>query len=125
MTKIQIRKKDHQWFGDTHPRGQVLRDIRDYYETGFEEHDVEGTFYAELSLSHYEETRSSVTWWFNVEQSHFLNPEGAPEIPITRVPMRSAEFYKLLCFKSVSSGFVTGRFRFNKKGTSVSLELVQ
>lgn len=79
--------------------------------------DDPGEFSAVLDLSRVERGRSAMTFWFDVVE----NTSG---LPINHAPMRYQEFEKVLFHKNIQQGRVHGRFRFNKRGVSISLELV-
>lgn len=127
MVRIWVRTEKY-FYGEV---GQVFREAptRDS-RTDRAVLEVAGDFNALLSYSHWEELRSGAVLWFEVLTLGLHLPDdwdrynGFP-VAIKKVPMRISEFDKLLKTKDLHVGSVSGVFRFNVKGPSLSLELVR
>lgn len=133
MAKIWISDGSHPFAGNPHhPQfnaGTVSRESNPY-KKHLVPLDVTGEFVAELHFVYSETGRSSVTLWFRFDYFAPVQPDDQDRyyecpVPLNYAPMRFAEFEKLLRQKNIPAGDVSGTFRFNTKGPSVSLELVR
>lgn len=128
--KVLVQREDHPYYheGFGNPAGTMLRTAPSYSHAHerSDEIELDHPVYLELRFAKSEALRSSVVLWWDV--LGFYSDNGPEHVllfnrPVTRVPIRYAEFEKVLVQTQIHNGYFQGWFTLDQKGPSVSLSM--